>query len=90
MYIEENKLFKEEYLSIMKDYYESKRKINILKSNLQVKTIDEFIYKFNIKNDKYKSFINKYSFINNELISLSNCYSGLENTLQNLKQNIKV
>ena len=90
MYIEENKLVKEEYLSIMKDYYESKRKINILKQNLQVKIIDELIYKFNIQNDKYKSFTNKYSCTNNELISLSNCYSGLEYTQQNLKQNIKV
>ena len=87
---EENKLVNDDYLSIKKEYYESKLKINLIMTYLKVKTIDELIYKFNIHNDTYKHFKNGYTFTNHELLSLHCYYSKLENKLQEIKSQIEL
>ena len=87
---DENKLANEEYLSIKKEFYESKIQINLIMAYLKVKTIDELIHKFNIHNDTYKHFKNGYTFTNHEIIKLHSYYSKLENKLQAIKAQIEL
>lgn len=87
---EENKMVNNDYLSIKKEYYESKIKINLIMTYLKVKTIDDLIYKFNIHNDTYKHFKNGYTFTNHELISLYSYYSQLENRLNEIQSQIEL